>query len=382
VRGGNIVWRDLTGSRKSREVETTGVKILTIMGARPQFIKAAPVSAALAALSIEEVLVHTGQHFDDNMSSVFFRELGLNEPHHHLGIGGGSHGVMTGQMLAACEAVMLERRPDLVLVYGDTNSTLAGALAAAKLHIGVAHVEAGLRSFNRRMPEEINRVLTDHVSRFLFCPTGTAVTNLAEEGIHSGVLQTGDVMYDAVLKSAQAATEKSRILQRLNLRDGGYAVATVHRAENTDDEGQLRAVFTWLAARASELPVVMPLHPRTRKALERAGLEPQRLVLIPPWAISTWPVCFRGQRRSLPIPAACRRKPIFTGCLASPCGTRPNGSRPWRRAGTACGGGRTMPHGATYWSMATARPQRRSRPCWWLRGNRWHSRPPPPVVFS
>ena len=258
------------------------MKILTIVGARPQFIKAAPVSVALAARGVDEIFIHTGQHFDDNMSSVFFRELGLDEPDYHLGISGGSHGAMTGQMLAACETVMREQKPDLVLVYGDTNSTLAGALAGAKLNIGIAHVEAGLRSFNRQMPEEINRVLTDHVSRFLFCPTRTAVTNLAQEGIRAGVLQTGDVMYDAVLQSARAAKDTSRILQRLNLRDGGYAVATVHRAENTDDESRLRAIFAWLAARAAELPVVLPLHPRTRQALERSGLEPRGMVLTTP----------------------------------------------------------------------------------------------------
>jgi UDP-GlcNAc3NAcA epimerase len=258
------------------------LKIVTVVGARPQFIKAAPVTRALAAQGLQEFLVHTGQHFDDNMSAVFFEELGIREPWRNLHVGGGNHGQMTARMLEQIEAILLEVRPDWMLVYGDTNSTLAGALAAAKLHIPVAHVEAGLRSFNKRMPEEINRVLTDHVSKLLFCPTSTAVTNLAQEGIRDGVKQTGDVMYDVALAAAQQSKGKSRILERLGLTEKHYAITTVHRAENTDDPAQLRAILAWLKARAADCPLVLPLHPRTRKAIEAAGLDTDGLTLCPP----------------------------------------------------------------------------------------------------
>lgn len=247
------------------------MRILTVVGARPQFIKAAPVSYAIGASggTLEEILVHTGQHFDTAMSEIFFSELGIPAPHYHLGIQGGSHGDMTGRMLAAVEAVVLESKPKLVLVYGDTNSTLAGALAAAKLQVPVAHVEAGLRSFNRRMPEEINRVLTDHVSELLFCPTMASVANLAREGIARGVHQLGDVMYDVTLMMTDLANSRSRILDQLGLVSKSYAVATVHRAENTDDPRRLAAVLAHLREVAREMPVVLPLHPRTRAAASR-----------------------------------------------------------------------------------------------------------------
>jgi UDP-GlcNAc3NAcA epimerase len=249
------------------------VKVLTVLGARPQFVKAAAVSRALAGRpGVREVLVHTGQHHDANMSDVFFAELGIPAPGHHLGVSGGSHGAMTGRMLERVEAVLLAERPDWVLVYGDTNSTLAGALAAVKLHLPVAHVEAGLRSFNRRMPEEVNRVLTDHAADLLFAPTDAAAANLRAEGITDGrVRQVGDVMYDAALHYGAEAERRSDVLSRLGLMPGGYALSTVHRAENTDDPARLAAVFGGLARLARELPVVLPLHPRTRGALERAG---------------------------------------------------------------------------------------------------------------
>lgn len=247
------------------------MKILTIVGARPQFIKAAAVSRVLRA-QFQEVLVHTGQHYDDNMSKVFFDELEIPQPDYNLGIGSGGHGVQTGAMLAAIEEVLLKEKPDRVLVYGDTNSTLAGALAATKLHIPVAHVEAGLRSFNRRMPEEINRVLTDHVADLLFCPGVTAVNNLAKEGIRVGVHDVGDVMYDATLQCAQKARQTSRILSRLRLEPAAYVLATVHRAENTDDPGRLRALMEGLRRVSEKLPVVFPLHPRTAQAFAVAGL--------------------------------------------------------------------------------------------------------------
>ncbi len=245
--------------------------ILTVVGARPQFIKASVVTRLLAQRSgVREILVHTGQHYDAGMSDVFFQELAMPPPAHHLGIGSGQHGAQTGRMLAALEEVMLSETPDRVLVYGDTNSTLAGALAAAKLHIPVAHVEAGLRSFNRRMPEEVNRVLTDHLSQWLFAPTDTAVGNLAREGIADARVQkTGDVMYDVALHYAGEAERRSRILAELKLKSGQYLLATVHRAENTDNPARLAAIFEGLQAVSADLPVVLPLHPRTRKILER-----------------------------------------------------------------------------------------------------------------
>ncbi len=207
------------------------MKVLSIVGARPQFIKAAPVGKALRAAGHTEVLVHTGQHYDDEMSAVFFRELDIPEPDYNLGVGSGPHGWQTGQMLIHLEEVLLAEKPDWVLVYGDTNSTLAGALAAVKLHIPLAHVEAGLRSFNREMPEEHNRVLTDHCSDLLFCPTQTAVNNLAKEGIAQGVHLVGDTMYDAVLQFAETARQRSTILQDLGLKPKGYLLATIHLME-------------------------------------------------------------------------------------------------------------------------------------------------------
>ena len=257
--------------------------LVTVVGARPQFIKAAPVSRALAEQpGARETMVHTGQHFDPEMSQSFFRELELPEPAHNLGIHGGGHGAMTGRMLQALEPILQTERPDAVLVYGDTNSTLAGALAAAKLNIPVAHVEAGLRSFNRRMPEEINRVLADHVSTLLYCPTGVAVENLAQEGITAGVAKVGDVMYDATLHSAARARASSRSLERLRLTDGAFALATVHRAENTDDPAVLSQILDYLRSRAGSEPMVLPLHPRTRGAVEGAALSLDGLTVVPP----------------------------------------------------------------------------------------------------
>ena len=247
------------------------MKIVSIVGARPQFIKAAPVSRALRQVA-HEVLVHTGQHYDRNMSGVFFAELHIPEPDYNLGIGSGSHGWQTGQMLIRIEEVLLQERPDCVLVYGDTNSTLAGALAAVKLHIPIAHVEAGLRSFNRAMPEEINRVLTDHAADLLFCPTQTAVECLAREGLTHGVTLTGDVMFDAYLYNAKLAETRSATLTGLGVQPGGYLLATVHRPANTDDPTVLRGILNALEA-TGEL-VIFPIHPRTRKALKSAGIRP------------------------------------------------------------------------------------------------------------
>jgi len=248
-------------------------KILTIIGARPQFIKASVVSHAIAQTSgLQEVLVHTGQHFDANMSAVFFNELGLQPPAHKLEIHGGSHGEMTGRMLIAIERVLQSEKPDAVLVYGDTNSTLAGALAAAKLHIPVAHVEAGLRSFNMAMPEEINRILTDRISHWLFTPTDAAKVHLEHEGASPHRIATvGDVMYDVALHHGARVHAEGRILGKLSLAPRSYVLATVHRAENTDDPQRLAAVVTALEIVATQCPVVWPLHPRTRAILGRNG---------------------------------------------------------------------------------------------------------------
>lgn len=240
------------------------MKIVSIVGARPQFIKAAPVSRVLRQQH-EEILLHTGQHYDYGLSQVFFDELEIPEPDMNLGVGSGSHGAQTGAMLERIEQVLLDESPDWVLVYGDTNSTLAGALAAAKLHVPVAHVEAGLRSFNRRMPEEINRVLTDHVSDLLFCPTGTAVDNLAAEGITEGVHHTGDVMYDAVLYYADLAEERSAVLDALELDPSSYLLVTIHRPRNTDKSESLRAVLRALSETGET--VIFPAHPRTQEAI-------------------------------------------------------------------------------------------------------------------
>ena len=251
------------------------MKILTVIGARPQFIKAAALAhAAKERAGVQELLLHTGQHYDPNMSDVFFDELGIPAPAYHLGIGSGPHGAQTGQMLAEIEKVLLQEKPDWLLVYGDTNSTLAGAVAAAKLHIPVAHVEAGLRSFNKRMPEEVNRILTDHVSAALFVPTQTAVQHLSAEGLAGPQVHVvGDVMYDVALTMAERAKAHSTVLERLGVQPGGYVLSTIHRAENTDVPQRLAAIVGGLALVAQELPVILPLHPRTRKLAAEQGLD-------------------------------------------------------------------------------------------------------------
>jgi UDP-GlcNAc3NAcA epimerase len=249
-------------------------KILTIVGARPQFVKASMLSRAIRSTAeLTEIIVHTGQHYDPAMSDVFFDELGIPAPAHSLGIAGGGHGDMTGRMLCALEPVMLAEAPDIVVVYGDTNSTIAGALTAAKLHVPIAHVEAGLRSFNRRMPEEVNRVLTDHLADFLLCPTQTAVQNLAVEGVHNGVHLVGDIMYDAALHFGAIAANMAKGQLGRDLAERGYVLATVHRQENTDDPRKLRRIVDALIALSKEIPVVVPLHPRTRSRLEGLGLD-------------------------------------------------------------------------------------------------------------
>ena len=258
------------------------MKIASIVGARPQFIKAFPVSRALKEAGHVEIIVHTGQHYDAQMSDVFFDEMGIARPDHFLEIGSGSHAEQTGRMMVAVERTLQDERPDYALVYGDTNTTLAAALAACKLGVRLAHVEAGLRSFNRTMAEEHNRVLTDHCSDLLFCPTQTAVDNLANEGIRSGVHLVGDVMYDAVLHFATRAKEQSRILSTLGVRPREYMLATVHRAYNTDDPAVLQRLLRALDTIGA--PVVFPLHPRTRARLAAHdnGKSPRNVRLVDP----------------------------------------------------------------------------------------------------
>ena len=268
------------------------MKIVTIVGARPQFIKAAAVSRAIAkynqskhsgAKPITEIIVHTGQHYDRNMSEVFFDELEIPKPDINLGVGSGSHGLQTGEMLIHIEKVLLTKKPDWLMVYGDTNSTLAGALAAVKLHIPVAHVEAGLRSFNKTMPEEHNRVLTDHCSNYLYCPTDTSVTNLKKEGLNQGIFLVGDVMHDSVLFNQSLAQKKSNILNALKLTPNEFGIATVHRAENTDDMSKINSIFSALNKVSKDIvPVIVPMHPRTRKQMESSGLKFPAVVIIDP----------------------------------------------------------------------------------------------------
>lgn len=262
------------------------MKIITVVGARPQFIKAATVSRAILVHNkanplnkIEELIVHTGQHYDANMSDVFFNEMEIPKPAYTLGIGGGSHGAMTGQQLEKIEDVLLQEKPDYVLVYGDTNSTLAGALAAAKLHIPVLHVEAGLRSFNMDMPEEINRILTDQISSVLFCPTETAINNLKAEGFTNKsckIINVGDVMYDA----AMYYSSKSRKPKSVNV-ERDFALATIHRADNTDSEERLSSIVNALNEINLKTPVVCPIHPRTKKLIANLPVKPDFLMIDP-----------------------------------------------------------------------------------------------------
>lgn len=245
------------------------MKIVSIVGARPQFIKCAPVSKKLRK-EYHEVLVHTGQHYDHEMSKLFFDQLGIPEPNYNLGVGSGYQGEQTGKMLMKIEKVLTEEKPDFVLVYGDTNSTIAGALASVKLHIPVGHVEAGLRSFDRTMPEEINRILTDHSSDFLFAPTKTAVYNLKQEGIQKGVYLTGDVMYDALLHSLKIA-EKSNILKKFEVEPEKYLLITIHRQSNTDNAKNLLNIIETLSKVDNK--VIFPIHPRTEKFIDNHGLK-------------------------------------------------------------------------------------------------------------
>ncbi|WP_066175328.1 non-hydrolyzing UDP-N-acetylglucosamine 2-epimerase [Bacillus marinisedimentorum] len=266
------------------------MKVITIIGARPQFIKAAPFSEVFRKEN-HEILVHTGQHYDTNMSDVFFDELGIPKPKYNLLVGSGSHGQQTGRMLEKIEELILQENPEGVLVYGDTNSTLAGALAASKLHIPVFHVEAGLRSYNKLMPEEQNRVLTDHISDLLLCPTQTAMENLKKEGITTGVINTGDIMYDVVLRNIEISKKlysngswkKELMVQDVkisNLNEKEYYLATIHRAENTNDYNKLKKIFS--AFEKMDKPVLMPLHPRTHKLINELNIKVDNVIIIKP----------------------------------------------------------------------------------------------------
>ncbi len=257
------------------------MKIVTVLGARPQFIKSAPVSTALENAGHHESIVHTGQHYDYGMSKVFFEQLKIQEPAINLNVGSGTHAQQTSRMLEGIESFLLSEKPDVVLVYGDTNSTLAGALAAVKLQVTVAHVEAGLRSYNRQMPEEHNRVLTDHCSDLLFCPTQTAVTNLEHEGIQNGVHLVGDTMLDAVLKFSQIALQQSQILELLDLVPKGYLLATIHRPYNTDNPTVLGSILS--AFQQVDETIIFPVHPRTYQAINTSNHDmPQNVQIIDP----------------------------------------------------------------------------------------------------
>jgi len=259
------------------------MKILTIVGARPQFVKAAALSREFAKhQNIEEIIVHTGQHFDKNMSDIFFEEMEIPKPKYNLDINSVGHGAMTGRMLEEIEKLLLDEKPDLLLVYGDTNSTIAGALAAKKLHIKVAHVEAGLRSFNMDMPEEVNRILTDRISDYLFCPTETAIKNLLNEGydnIDCEIINCGDVMQDAANFYALKSEEKANVIQENNLNN--FILCTLHRAENTDDEARLTSIIKALNEIHKTTPVVLPLHPRTKNKIADLEIE-LNVKIIPP----------------------------------------------------------------------------------------------------
>lgn len=294
------------------------MKVATVVGARPQFVKMAPVSRELRK-HFDEIVIHTGQHYDYEMNKIFFEQLNIPEPDYYLGVGSGSHGQQTGEMLKRIEEVLMKEKPDLVLVYGDTNSTLAGALAAVKLHIRVAHVEAGLRSFDKRMPEEVNRVLTDHVSDYLFAPTETAVKNLHNEGIKKGVYLTGDVMYDALLYNIKIAKEKSMIIDKLELRPKEYTLATVHRAENTDNRKNLESIID--AFIESNKLIVFPAHPRTQKYLKTYGLmkkieKATNILLIPPVGYLDMLVLEENARKILTDSGGVQKEAYF---LKIPC---------------------------------------------------------------
>ncbi len=296
-------------------------KILTVVGARPQFIKAAMLSRLLRDDDrLEEVLLHTGQHYDHGMSDVFFEEMQIPQPKYNLGVGGGTQGAMTGRQLEGIEKVLLDEKPDCLVVYGDTNSTLAGALAAAKLHIPVAHVEAGLRSFNMRMPEEVNRILTDRVSRWLFTPSNTANDNLAAEGVTKGVQFVGDIMFDAArFYGAQVEAEGAKIVDDLGLAGRDYRLATVHRQENVVGPERLGAILSAFRELSGDCPMVLPLHPRLRAMLERNGTydaATKGITVIDPVGFKDMIALLRGARIVATDSGGVQKEAYFHGARA------------------------------------------------------------------
>lgn len=293
------------------------MKIVTVLGARPQFIKASPVCSALKSAGYNELLIHTGQHYDDKMSEIFFTELSLPRPHLNLNVGSKSHAEQTAQMLIGIEKALLEHKPDFVLVYGDTNSTLAGAVAACKLQIPIAHVEAGLRSFNRSMPEEHNRVLTDHCSEILFCPTTTATKNLSIEGITKGVHLVGDTMLDAVRAYSTKAEKESEAWKTLRLTPKGYYLATIHRPYNTDSKESLGKALT--ALEALKHPVIFPVHPRTRARFTEFGLKvPANIQMTDPLSYMDMLALQKNARVVLTDSGGVQKEAFFLG---TPCVT-------------------------------------------------------------
>lgn len=300
------------------------MRTVSIVGARPQFVKLAPVSRAMVdpavtgGTPITDIIVHTGQHYDAGMSDIFFEELEIPKPSIHLGVGSGSHGVQTGKMLQAIEHALTEEKPDTVVIYGDTNSTLAGALAAAKMHIPIAHIEAGLRSFNREMPEEINRVVADHVSDTLFAPTQTAMNNLRDENLAERSIYSGDVMLDAVRFNSAIAEERSDILEKLELGGRDFAVATLHRASNTDS-GKLLELLNTFNEVAATLPIVFPVHPRTVAKLRQDGGDWQAaagLKMIEPVGYLDMLKLLRHARIALTDSGGLQKEALF---VATPC---------------------------------------------------------------
>lgn len=297
------------------------MRILTIVGARPQFIKAAMISRAIDGFNrqskqcqIVEEIIHTGQHYDDNMSDIFFNQMQIPEPAVNLNVGSGLHGEMTARILSGVEKKIIDRKPDWILVYGDTNSTLAGALAAAKLHVPVAHVEAGLRSFNKSMPEEINRILTDHVSSILFCPSSVAVSNLANEGINQNVYNVGDVMYDAAIVFGKIADNSSKILKDLNLEANSYLLTTIHRAENTDDKIRLDNLLSALKELSKHQKIIFPIHPRTRSKITSFISElPKGIKLIEPISFLDMVVLEKNSKCILTDSGGVQKEAFFHG---------------------------------------------------------------------
>jgi len=263
------------------------MKIITVIGARPQFIKAASISRIIKENypnQIEEKILHTGQHYDSNMSEIFFKELKIPDPDFNLNISSFSHGAMTGKMLEKIEEILINEKPDIVMVYGDTNSTLAGSLAASKLNIPIVHIEAGLRSFNRKMPEEINRIITDHISTYLFCPSEVAKENLSNEGVEDHVMNFGDVMFDAALFYAELSNNKSKILENLGIKESAYSLVTLHRSENTDNSSNLESILKAIHQISRDEDIVFPIHPRTKKMIETFKLNDylKRVITIDP----------------------------------------------------------------------------------------------------